>query len=88
MGQLGTPGKAAAQPNERRKGIPASLEKGTGEGCQAPDRFGMRACIYIMHAGWPMLDELLAVLWTHPYVYVEVVVISWALPRAEFHRYL
>lgn len=44
--------------------------------------------VYIMHAGWPMLDDLLAVLWTHPHVYVDVGVICWALPRAEFHRYL
>lgn len=46
------------------------------------------ARVYIMHAGWPMLDDLLAVLWTHPHVYVDVGAISWALPRAEFHRYL
>jgi predicted TIM-barrel fold metal-dependent hydrolase len=44
--------------------------------------------IYIMHAGWPMLDDLLAVLWTHPQVYIDVGAISWALPKAEFHRYL
>lgn len=44
--------------------------------------------VYIMHAGWPMLDDLLAVLWTHPQVYLDVGAIDWALPRAEFHRYL
>ena len=44
--------------------------------------------IYIMHAGWPMIDDLLAVLWTHPQVYVDVGVISFVLPRAAFHRYL
>lgn len=44
--------------------------------------------VYIMHAGWPMVDELLAVLWAHPQVYVDVGAIDWALPRAEFHRYL
>jgi uncharacterized protein len=44
--------------------------------------------VYIMHAGWPMIDDLLAVLWTHPQVYVDTGVIAWALPRAEFHRYL
>ena len=44
--------------------------------------------VYVMHAGWPMLDDLLAVLWAHPQVYVEVGVIVWALPRAEFYRYL
>jgi predicted TIM-barrel fold metal-dependent hydrolase len=41
-----------------------------------------------MHAGWPMLDDLLALLWAHPQVHVGVGVISYALPRAEFHRYL
>jgi predicted TIM-barrel fold metal-dependent hydrolase len=44
--------------------------------------------VYIMHAGWPMLDDLLAVLWTHPHVYVDVGAIVFALPRAEFYRYL
>jgi predicted TIM-barrel fold metal-dependent hydrolase len=43
--------------------------------------------MHIMHAGWPMLDDLLAVLWTHPQVHVDVGVISFALPRKEFHRY-
>ena len=44
--------------------------------------------VFIMHAGWPMLDDLLAVLWVHPHVYVDIGVLDWALPRAEFHRYL
>jgi hypothetical protein len=35
-----------------------------------------------------MLDDLLAVMWAHPQVYVGLGVISYALPRAEFHRYL
>ena len=44
--------------------------------------------LYVMHAGWPMIDDLLAVMWTHPQVYVDVGVIDYVLPRAEFHRYL
>ena len=44
--------------------------------------------LYIMHAGWPMLDDLLAVLWTHPHVYVDTGAIAAVLPRAEFHRFL
>ena len=44
--------------------------------------------VYVMHAGWPMLDDTLALLFTHPQVYVGVGVISYAIPRAEFHRYL
>ena len=44
--------------------------------------------LYVMHAGWPMLDEMIALLYAHPQVYVDVGVISWVLPRKEFHRYL
>ena len=44
--------------------------------------------IYVMHAGWPMLDDMLAVMWAHPQVHVDVGVIAWVLPRAEFYRYL
>lgn len=47
-----------------------------------------RLRLYVMHAGWPMIDDLLALLWTHPQVYAGVGVIDFALPRAEFHRYL
>jgi hypothetical protein len=44
--------------------------------------------VQIMHAGYPMLDDLLSVLYVHPQVYVDVGVIVWLLPRAEFYRYL
>jgi hypothetical protein len=44
--------------------------------------------VYAMHAGWPMLDDALAVLWAHPQLYVDVGVISYAIPRAAFHSYL
>lgn len=44
--------------------------------------------LYVMHAGWPMLDDMLALMWAHPQVYVDTGVIVTALPRAEFYRYL
>jgi predicted TIM-barrel fold metal-dependent hydrolase len=44
--------------------------------------------LYVMHAGWPMGDEMIALLYAHPQVYVDVGVISWTQPRKEFHRYL
>jgi predicted TIM-barrel fold metal-dependent hydrolase len=44
--------------------------------------------VSLMHAGWPMIDDLLAVMWTYPQVYVDVGIISYALPRAGFHDYL
>ena len=47
-----------------------------------------RLRLYVMHAGWPMLDRTLALLWAHPQVYVDLGVIDWAVPRREFHAYL
>lgn len=44
--------------------------------------------LYVMHAGWPMADEMVALLYAHPQVYVDTAVIDYVLPRAEFHRYL
>ncbi len=35
-----------------------------------------------------MLDDTIAILWTYPQLYVDVGVISWAVPRAEFYAYL
>ena len=44
--------------------------------------------VYLMHAGWPMLDELLAMFYAHPQLHVDVGVIAMVLPRAEFHGWL
>ena len=42
----------------------------------------------IMHAGYPMIDDLLAVLYAHPQVYVDVGIIVYNQPRPAFYRYL
>lgn len=44
--------------------------------------------VYLMHAGWPMLDDLLAMFYAHPQLHVDVGVIAMVLPRAEFHGWL
>lgn len=44
--------------------------------------------VYVMHAGWPMADAMVALLYAHPQVYVDTGVIDYVLPRAEFHHYL
>ena len=44
--------------------------------------------LYVMHAGWPMSDQMVGLMWAHPQVYVDVAVIDWAIPRKEFHAYL
>ena len=44
--------------------------------------------VAIAHAGWPMIDDLLATLYSHPQAYVDLGVICYILPRSEFHTYL
>jgi predicted TIM-barrel fold metal-dependent hydrolase len=44
--------------------------------------------INVMHAGWPMSDQMVGLMWAHPQVYVDTGAIDWALPRKEFHAYL
>ena len=44
--------------------------------------------IYIMHAGWPYLEDMKALMYAHPQVYVDTGVISWVLPRAEFLSFI
>ena len=44
--------------------------------------------VYIMHAGWPNIDGLLAMLQSFPQLYVDVAVINWAMDEPEFHAYL
>jgi hypothetical protein len=44
--------------------------------------------VYVMHAGWPMLDEMVAMLYAYPNLYVDIAVIDWYIPKAEFYLYL
>jgi hypothetical protein len=44
--------------------------------------------LYVMHAGWPMLDDMVGLLYAHPRVYVDLGAIAWSQPRPEFHRHL
>ncbi len=47
-----------------------------------------RLRIYIMHAGYPMAEDLLALLFTYPQVYVEVSTAVNVETRAAFYRFL
>jgi predicted TIM-barrel fold metal-dependent hydrolase len=44
--------------------------------------------VYAMHAGWPMLDDMLATLYAHPQLHVDLGIISYAIPEKEFYFYL
>jgi hypothetical protein len=47
-----------------------------------------KARVYIMHAGWPYLDQLIGLMYAHPQVYADVAAWWAAMPRAEFHSNL
>jgi uncharacterized protein len=47
-----------------------------------------RLRVYIMHAGFPMIDDLLALMEGHPQVYVDIAAIVATEPKPAFYRYL
>lgn len=44
--------------------------------------------VYAMHAGWPMLDNMLAAMYAHPQLYVELGLLTYFIPEKEFNYYL
>ncbi len=44
--------------------------------------------VYVMHAGMPMIDEMIALLFSHPQVYVDISGDNWGVARKEFHHHL
>ena len=47
-----------------------------------------RLRVYVMHAGYPLIDDLRALLFTHPQVYVDISSIVYTEPRPAFYRWL
>jgi len=47
-----------------------------------------RLRLYVMHAGWPYCEGMIALMSAHPQVYLDVSLIDWYLPRQQFHNYL
>lgn len=46
----------------------------------------LRVCV--MHAGFPFLERMVALLRHYPTVYVDISLICWQMPRSVFHDYL
>lgn len=44
--------------------------------------------IWVMHAGYPMIDEMIALMGANAYVYVDLAGLIWSYPQAEIHAYL
>ena len=40
--------------------------------------------VYVMHAGMPMVDEIIMLMYAHPQVFVDISADNWGVPRAEF----
>lgn len=47
-----------------------------------------RLRVYIMHAGYPLIGDLRALLFAYPQVYVDVASIDYTEPREAFYAYL
>ena len=44
--------------------------------------------IWVMHAGYPMVDQMIALMGANAYVYVDLAGFIWSYPQAEIHAYL
>ena len=44
--------------------------------------------LYIMHGGWPFIEDLKSLLYMHPNVYVDIAVVNWILPEKEVIKYI
>ncbi len=44
--------------------------------------------VWVMHAGYPMIDEMIGLMGANAYVYVDLAGFIWSYPQAEIHAYL
>lgn len=44
--------------------------------------------VWLMHAGYPYLEDTIALLHQYPEVYADISPLNWLLPEAEFRRYI
>ena len=44
--------------------------------------------IYVMHYGSPLVDEMIAMMYSHPNLYVDISANNWAFPRKQFYDHL
>jgi len=75
---LGGPGRPS--PYRVRLGSPLQLE-------ELLIRYP-RLRIWVMHYGSPFVDEMIAMLYSHPQLYVDVAQNNWGFPRAHFYDQL
>jgi predicted TIM-barrel fold metal-dependent hydrolase len=47
-----------------------------------------RLRVWVMHAGWPLKEDMLHLLYSHPQVYVDIAVLEFVTPRKTFEAYV
>jgi predicted TIM-barrel fold metal-dependent hydrolase len=47
-----------------------------------------RLRLYVMHYASPLVDEMIAMMWTYSNLYVDVAANDWNSPRAQFYEHL
>src|SRR3712207_6385006 len=47
-----------------------------------------RLRLYFENAGYPFLEDAIALMSQYPQVYADLSTITWIIPRPAFHRYL
>ena len=49
-----------------------------------------RLRLFVMHAGWPQLDSMIALMYAHPNIYVDTAALSFEsmVPRPSYYRHL
>jgi len=49
-----------------------------------------RLRLFVMHAGWPQLDSMIALMYAHPNMYVGTAALSFEsmVPRPSYYRHL
>ena len=47
-----------------------------------------RLRLFVMHAGWPQLERMIALMYAHPTVYVDVAALQALMPRPAYYRHL
>lgn len=47
-----------------------------------------RLRLYVMHFGSPFVDDMIAMLYSHPQLYVDIAPNDWGFPRAHFYSQL
>lgn len=79
-GPAGGPHVMGGSPYRARLGSPFQLEEVL---VRHP-----RLRVYVMHFASPLVDEMIALLYSHPQLYVDVAQNNWGFPRAHFYGQL